>query len=107
PEVCSPDLIIKLAIEKLEHEYSASAASMRAAIGPAANACCYEVGTEVISVFKERFSGADQLLTATSDRHARIDLQAANRNQLIEAGVPVDRIYVAPLCTMDRTELFF
>jgi YfiH family protein len=99
--------IIKLAIEKLEHEYSASAASMRAAIGPAANACCYEVGTEVISVFKERFSGADQLLTATSDGHARIDLQAANRNQLIEAGVPVDRIYVAPLCTMDRTELFF
>jgi len=99
--------IIKHAIAKLTHEYRASAKDMRAAIGPAANACCYEVGPEVISVFKERFSPADQLLTATSNGHARIDLQAANRDQLIDAGLSADRIHVAPLCTMDRNELFF
>ena len=39
--------------------------------------------------------------------HARIDLQRANRDQLIAAGVLPDRIHIAPLCTMDRIDLFF
>src|SRR6185503_17572952 len=48
--------IIRRAIDQLQHEYGAQAADLRAAIGPAANLCCYEVGSEVIDVFKERFS---------------------------------------------------
>lgn len=99
--------IVKLAIENLSREYGARAENMNAAIGPAANGCCYEVGSEVISVFKERFQEAEQLLTPTRAGHARIDLQTANRNQLIGAGIADSRIHVAPLCTMDRTDLFF
>lgn len=99
--------IIKHAITNLEREYGAAAKDMRAAIGPAANACCYEVGPEVITVFHERFSESDQLLTATGAGHARIDLQTANRRLLIDAGLSAERIHVAPLCTMDRNELFF
>ena len=91
----------------MESEYGAQAANMRAAIGPAANVCCYEVGSEVIDLFKERFPQADQLCRPTRDGHARINLHQANRNQLIEAGVSADRIHIAPLCTMDRTDLFF
>ncbi len=71
------------------------------------NVCCYEVGSEVIDVFKERFPQANQLFKPTRDGHARIDLHLANRNQLVDAGVSADRIHVAPLCTMDRTDLFF
>ena len=99
--------IIQHAIKKLEHEYGTSPKDLRVAIGPAANACCYEVGSEVIGVFKERFSGADQLLTATRDGHARIDLHRANREQLIESSVSPERIHMAPFCTMDRNDLFF
>ena len=99
--------IVQLAVRKLADEYGASPANMRAAIGPAANACCYEVGADVINIFKERFSGADQLLTVTRDGHARIDLHRANREQLIEAGLAPDRIHLAPFCTMDRNDLFF
>jgi len=99
--------IIKHAIDQIEREYGSRAADMRAAIGPAANVCCYEVGSDVISVFKEQFSQAEKLFTVTRDGHARIDLQTANRNQLIDAGVSADRIHVAPFCTMDRNDLFF
>ncbi len=99
--------IVKLAVQSLEREYGASAENIRAAIGPAANACCYEVGADVINVFKERFSVTDQLFTSTRDGHARIDLHSANRLQLIEAGVPENRIHAAPFCTMDRNDLFF
>lgn len=98
--------IVKLAVQSLEREYGARPENIRAAIGPAANACCYEVGADVINVFKERFP-SDQLFTPTRDGHARIDLHSANRIQLIEAGVLEDRIHAAPLCTMDRNDLFF
>jgi len=99
--------IVKRAIERLQNEFGARAEDLRAAIGPAANGCCYEVGTEVISVFKERFPPANKLFTTTREGHARIDLHQANRDQLIEAGIFSDSIHIAPLCTMDRKDLFF
>jgi len=99
--------ILRRAIETLQNEYGARAADLRAAIGPAANVCCYEVGSEVIDVFKERFPQSELLFKPTRDGHARIDLQQANRDQLEAAGVSPDRIHIAPLCTMDRTDLFF
>lgn len=99
--------IVMHAIKNMEREYGARAVNLRAAIGPAANACCYEVGSDVISAFKERFPQADQLFTPTRDGHARVNLQQANRDQLISAGVSPDRIHIAPFCTMDRNDLFF
>ena len=95
------------AIKQLQSEYGARAEDLRAAIGPAANSCCYEVGREVIDRFKERFPGSGHLFTATRDGHARIDLQTANRDQLAGAGVRPERIHIAPICTMDRNDLFF
>ena len=99
--------IVKQAIGQLESEYGARPVDLCVAIGPAANACCYEVGGEVIRIFKERFANVDELLTPTRDGHARIDLHQANRDQLIGAGVSPDRIHLASFCTMDRNDLFF
>ena len=99
--------VVKRAIEQLQKEFAVSTAKLRAAIGPAANVCCYEVGQEVIDRFKERFPEANSLFVPTRDAHARIDLQKANHDQLIAAGLSAERIHVAPLCTMDRTDLFF
>jgi YfiH family protein len=99
--------IVVRAIEHLQQKYQTGMEDLRVAIGPAANICCYEVGPEVIEQFKERFSNEQSLFMATRDGHARIDLQKANHDQLTDIGVSPDRIHVAPLCTMDRTDLFF
>ncbi len=95
------------ALERLTREYQARPENFRVAIGPAAAACCYEVGSEVIDGFKERFPMAEDLFTPTRDGHACIDLLKANRDQLIAAGVKDEHIHTAPLCTMCRTDLFF
>ncbi len=95
------------AIKQLETEYGASTSDLRVAIGPAANTCCYEVGSEVIEKFKELFPQSEHLFTPTKAGHARIDLHAANRAQLIAAGVRPEKIHLAPFCTMDRNDLFF
>ncbi len=99
--------VVLYALERLTKEYGAQTKDLRVAIGPSAAACCYEVGTEVIEGFKERFPDADDLFTPTLEGHARIDLIKANRDQLVSAGVQADRIHAAPLCTMCRTDLFF
>ena len=94
-------------LERMRDEYGTNSANVRAAIGPAALACCYEVGAEVLDIFRARFPYAGELLVPTRRGHARIDLHQANRRQLIDAGVAAERIHAAPLCTMCRTELFF
>jgi YfiH family protein len=100
-------LIVERALDHMRREYGTRAEEIRAAVGPAARSCCYEVGTEVIEAFRERFTEAEELFVPTGEGHARVDLQRANRNQLIAAGVPSERIHIAPLCTMCRTDLFF
>jgi YfiH family protein len=95
------------AIERLMKEYGAKPEDLQVAIGPAAAVCCYEVGAEVIDGFRERFAYSDKLFVATRDGHARIDLLKANQTQLTAAGVPAEQIHTAPLCTMNRTDLFF
>lgn len=99
--------IVKEAVTRLQGDFGARPQTMRAAIGPAANGCCYEVGAEVIHIFKERFPESSGFFAPTTDGHARIDLHQANRSQLIDAGLLPDQIHLAPLCTMDKNELFF
>jgi YfiH family protein len=100
--------IVALALARMKEEYGTRAPDLIAAIGPAALACCYEVGSEVAEIFKTNFPAyADSLFTPTRAGHARIDLHEANRRQLVEAGVAAANIHAAPLCTMCRTDLFF
>jgi YfiH family protein len=63
---------------------------LRAAIGPGAGPCCYEVGAEVDSVFAEQFPQA---------RHGQnLDLKAIARAQLEQAGV--ESVRDVGLCTI-------
>lgn len=99
--------ILSRALERMREEYGTNPQDVRAAIGPAARACCYEVGADVIEAFRERFTEAGELFAPTRAGHALIDLHKANRQQLVSAGISAERIHTAPLCTMCRTDLFF
>lgn len=99
--------IITHTLARMKEQYGTRACDVLAAIGPAAQACCYEVGDEVIEAFRARFCNAPELFTQTRPGHALVDLQRANREQLKAAGVALENIYTAPLCTMCRTDLFF
>ncbi|MCA1633019.1 MAG: peptidoglycan editing factor PgeF [Acidobacteria bacterium] len=99
--------IVRHTLKRMQAEFGAEAVDVRAAVGPAARACCYEVGAEVIEAFREKFPRSADLFTPTREGHALVDLQRANREQLVEAGVRDERIHTLPLCTICRPELFF
>ena len=95
------------AVDRLAKEYDVRPENLRAAIGASAGPCCYEVGSDVIDAFTSKFADVEKLFTATRPGHAMVDLLKANRDQLISTGVNPERIHIAPICTMDRTDLFF
>lgn len=99
--------IVGHTLERMREEFGTRAEDVRACIGPAARACCYEVGREVIDAFNNRFDYAGELFVPTREGHALVDLHSANRRQLTSAGVAPERIHTAPFCTMCRTDLFF
>jgi YfiH family protein len=85
--------IARQAVEAMRARFGSDPADLHAAIGPGIGKCCYEVGAEVATRFGEQDRG-------------HIDLAAANRLQLGAVGVPVERIYLANLCTMCHPEEF-
>lgn len=99
--------VVRRALAVLREEFGADPRDARAALGPAALGCCYEVGREVVEPFRAKFPDADSLFKPTAAGHALVDLHEANRRQLIEAGLAPERIHALPLCTMCRPDLFF
>jgi YfiH family protein len=99
--------IVQKAVAKLKEEFGSDAKDLICAIGPAAGCDLYEVGQDVIDAFAGKFAGSEKYFTATRPGHALVDLKAANRDQLIESGVPSKSVNIAPYCTMERVDLFF
>ena len=97
------------ALDALEHEFGTKPADIVAAIGPSIGPCCYEVGTELVDAFAaaghERYLIDRWFLAPAPPRGSRerprlrLDVAGANRDQLLLAGVPEDRIYSSNLCT--------
>jgi len=99
--------IVRRALARMSEEFGTDPRDVRAALGPAALGCCYEVGADVFEPFRAKFKDADSLFKQTRDGHALVDLHEANRRQLLEAGVNPERVHALPLCTMCRPDLFF
>jgi len=115
-----------VAVEALGRAYAGRPADMFVAVGPSIGACCYEVGPEVREGFEQaRFSNAQ--IRRWFLEHPTLDTRnpswrrdgvapgpgrwffdgwAAVKEQLIEAGVPVEQIFMAGLCTASHADMF-
>ncbi len=87
--------------------YGTNTEDLICAIGPAASGKNYEVGQDVINAFEENFSTCGNLFTGIRQGHALVDLHLANKEQISSIGVLPENIFIAPLCTIERTDLFF
>jgi polyphenol oxidase len=99
--------IVKRAVEKMREAYGSDPAGLISAIGPAALCGNYEVGQDVIDAISKVLTRHEKFFRPTREGHALVDLHQANEDMLLGAGVKPENIYKAPLCTMERTDLFF
>lgn len=99
--------IVVKAVENMRTTFGSDPSQMIAAIGPAASVRQYEIGEDVLNAFAENFEGSEKYFVPTRPGHARVDLHAANRDQLLSCGLDAANISIAPFCTLERTDLFF
>ena len=91
--------IVEQGIATMREEYGSRPEDLVAAVGPSIGACCYAVGQEVRSEFGSLFGYADALFRTMDGGQMRLDLWEANRRQLLDAGVPADKVTVIGECT--------
>lgn len=104
------------AVEALIREFGARAADLVAAIGPSIGPCCYEVGTELVDAFAAAGHPRhliDRWFLAPPPRRGeherpklKLDTWAANRDQLMLAGLDEQNIHTCGLCTASHLDLF-
>jgi purine-nucleoside/S-methyl-5'-thioadenosine phosphorylase / adenosine deaminase len=124
--------VAQKALGKMRMTFGTRPADVIAALGPAIGPCCYEVGPEVVQAFAGQFDAAKQWFDGPFGRlstgeepnplewlnmmppghqppppRVQLDLRAANRWQLRDAGVRSARIVVSPLCTTCHADLLF
>lgn len=100
--------IVSKTVKKMQYEYNSLPENLICALGPAA-VSEYEVGSEVIQLFYEKFpEKAESFFRPSQNKdRALLNLHLANVSQLLEANVRIENIFVAPFCTMQRVDLFF
>ena len=123
--------VVEKGVGKMRCEFGSKPRDLRAAIGPCVRKCCYAVGSEVRAEFDSQFSYATELFDEIFDSNAihirypllflnqrtpgysnlgpeiHLDLVAANRHQLEDAGVRNEHISVVDGCTACDTKRFF
>jgi hypothetical protein len=96
------------AVEALRREFGVEPGRLVVAVGPGIGPCCYAVGEELIDAFRSGGFGreAERWFLRDASGDLKLDVWAANRDQLIAAGVPPGAIHASDLCTADRPDLF-
>ena len=84
--------ITPLTIERMVGEFGARAERIEALVGPGIESCCFEVGEDVSSKFKNKF-------ICEGSRNPRVDLREANRVQLLDAGLQENHIHSVERCS--------
>jgi YfiH family protein len=120
--------ILEKTVGEMQKNFSSSPADVLAAIGPSIGPCCYEVGAGLVTQFTSQFADApdyfDEARTGEEPnplqwlnmmppghqpppRNVHLDLRAANRSQLLAAGLLEKNIFISGLCTACHPELLF
>jgi YfiH family protein len=90
------------AVHALERTFGVKPGSLVVAIGPSIGPCCYTVGQDVVNAFAAAGHAAYRERWFLEDR---LDLVAANRDQLVLGGVPAAQIHSCGLCTAMHLEV--
>ena len=125
--------IAQKTLGRMQMEFGTRPGDVVAAIGPCIAQSCYEVGSDVAKKFHAQFANArewfdgpfDALASGENDPNwlpwltmrppghppppptVQLDLVAANRAILVDAGIPAANISASGFCTACRLDLFF
>jgi len=98
--------IIERTVRTMMEAFGCPPADIVAGIGPSIGPCCYEVGTDVVSLFQSSHEDHQQFIQEREGRHY-LDLSRVAQLELTKAGIPSANIATIPFCTACKEDLFF
>jgi YfiH family protein len=100
--------IVGKGVEAMVSLFGSNVKDIQAAVGPSISACCYEVDAPVRDAFKKAGLPWDLFTQPGSgDGKWQLDLGAANRRLLLDAGLADSQVEVSEHCVSCTQELFF
>lgn len=100
-------------IFRMQREFGTEPENLKAVIGPGICGRCFQVGEEVVNLFREAGVDLDGFYSwngpCTEGSMAgghHLDLVEQNRRLLIENGVPEDAISISGICTYEDVRFF-
>lgn len=99
--------IEKEAIEKMV-SLGANPSDICAAIGPAIDECCFEVGSEVIEAVNELLTcDASRFYTAKENGKYMLSLRQVVKERLLELGLKESNIELVGGCTLCKSDMYY
>ncbi|MCR5012348.1 MAG: peptidoglycan editing factor PgeF [Lachnospiraceae bacterium] len=95
-------------VHMMSEEFGTKAKDIIAFVGPGICGEHYEVGNDVADEFKKKYPDADKkmiLREAATEEKYYLDLSLACRENLINAGVPEENVFLSDICTCCNPEL--
>jgi YfiH family protein len=92
-------------LKKMEADFGFPLSEAWVALGPSICRECFEIGEDVAAPFRKLLCG-EGILLPRGEKY-RLDLRAANVEQITAAGVLLERIQVHEPCTRCREEEYF
>lgn len=99
----------KITLDKMKEAYGTKPEDVLCCIGPSICRDCFEVGSEVIEAFRQKFASShwQELYYEKNNGKYQLDLWKANEIILREAGVPHEQIQITDVCTRCNPEYLF
>ena len=92
--------------QAMQENFGTTTKSCFVAIAPSIGKCCFEVGEEVLNACKKTFPNNPELIEEREGKFF-VDLQTANKIQLLEVGLPEENIDIAGDCTCCKSSWYF
>ncbi|MBE7159232.1 MAG: peptidoglycan editing factor PgeF, partial [Rhodospirillales bacterium] len=91
--------VVRNGLAQMRKRYDTRPTDVIAALGPCIRSCCFEVGEEVRDTFLKQTPELQSCFLPERAGTLRMDLVAANKQQLLQEGVLPERIQVVGQCT--------
>jgi YfiH family protein len=99
--------ITRRAAEAMAEAFGTRPQALLAGLGPAIGPCCYTVGHKVAAAMGYALPNWQEVMEPDGEDQWRLDLSAANLQQLVAAGVKKKQIEAANICTSCHKDEFF
>lgn len=94
-------------VEAMGRHFGSDPTDLRVIVGPGILGRCYQVGAEVVEAFRNAGFPSDVATPDAQEGRWLLDLPAANRVVLANAGVPATNVTCLDRCTHCEPEVFY